>query len=76
VDLVHHHRLQPGEQQRAIFMAEQQAQGFGCRQQDLRRPYALSRLAVGGGVAGPGLYPNRQVHLTDRSKQIALHVDR
>ena len=37
----------PCEQQQAVLVAEQQAQRFGRGQQDLRRPHALARLAVG-----------------------------
>ncbi len=76
VDLVDHDRLEAGEQERAVLIAEQQAQRFGRGQQDLRRPHPLARLAVGGRVAGAGLDPDRQAHLADRRQQIALDVDR
>ena len=60
VDLVDHDRLQPLEEQEAVLMAEQQRQAFRRGQQDLRRPDALARLAVGRRVAGPRLDPDGQ----------------
>ncbi len=75
VDLVHHHRPEAGEEGEAVRVAEQQAERFRRGQEHLRRPHPLPRLAVGGGVPGPGLDPDRQVHLADRGQQIALDVD-
>ena len=66
----------PANSSRAVGVAEQQAQRFGRGQQDLRRPDALARLAVGRRVAGAGLDPDRQAHLLDRGEQVALDVDR
>jgi hypothetical protein len=74
VDLVDHHRLQAREERRAVFVAEQQAERFGGGEQYLRRAHALAGLAVGGGVAGAGLDPDRQAHLADRGQEVALDV--
>ena len=60
VDLVDDDGPEVGEQQRAVGVAEQQAQRFGRGQQDMRRPHALARLAVRRRVAGAGLDPDRR----------------
>ena len=76
VELVDDDRPQTLEHQRAVGIAQQQAQRFGRGQQHLRRPHPLARLAVRRRVAGAGLDPDRQAHLLDRADQVALDVDR
>ena len=75
VKLVDHHRLQRREHRRAVGIAEQQAQRLRRRQQDVRRPHALPRLAVGRRVAAAGLDADVEAHLLDRADEVALDVD-
>jgi hypothetical protein len=76
VHLVDHDRAHPREQGRALGIGDQQAERFGRRQQHLRRPDSLPRLAVRGRIAGAGLDANIEAHLGNRVQQIALHVHR
>ena len=46
----------------------------GCRQQDMRRVGTLAFLAAGGGVAGPVLDPDGQLHLVYGRAQVAFYV--
>ncbi len=75
MELVDHDGFEVLEQREAVGVAEQQAQRFRSRQQDLRRLHPLPRLAVGRRVAAARLDPDRQLHLADRSQQVALDVD-
>jgi hypothetical protein len=76
VNLVDHHRVQVGEKNRAVLVAEQQTERFGRGQQHVRRTDALARLAVRGRVAGAGLDADVEAHLLDRRQEVALHVHR
>ena len=74
VHLVDDDRLEIREQQCAVFVAQEQAQGLGGGEQNLRRLHPLPRLTVGRSVAGAGLDADIESHLADRRQQVTLHI--
>jgi hypothetical protein len=74
VDLVDDDGGEVAEEEVAVLVAEEEAERFGRGQQHLRRADALALLAVGRRVAGAGLDADGEVHLLDRSEEIALNV--
>jgi hypothetical protein len=62
------------EQLETLRVAQQQRERFGRRQQDVRRAGALPRLAIGRCIAAPHLDPERERHVGDGRKQVALDI--
>jgi hypothetical protein len=74
MNFVDDHALQPGEEVRAVGIAEQERQRFRCRQQDVRRPRALACLALGRGITAARLDAQGQADFLHRRQQVALHI--
>ena len=75
VDLVENDGVEVGEQIGAVGVAEQQRQLLRRRHQDVGRRAPLPRAARHRRVAGARLGADRQLHLRDRRRQVARHVD-
>ncbi len=74
VQLVDHHRLQVGEEAWRIVVGQQQRQGFGRGQQDLRRLAALALAPVLRRIARARFRVDGQVHFRDGRGKVAVNV--
>ena len=74
--LIEHDHAQMPEQLFAVGGGEHQREALRCRHQHMRRALQLAATAIGRGVTGAGLHPDRQAHFGDGQLQIALNIDR
>lgn len=76
MDLVDDDVAQVGEIAARAFPGAEQRQLLRRGQQDVGRVEPLALALGDAGIAGAGFDPDRQAHLLDRRRQVALHVDR
>ena len=76
VDLVHHHRAEPGEERGASGWDSSSSRLSGVVSSMFGGFSLLPGAAVRRGVAGAGLDPDRQAHLIHRGHQVAGDIDR
>ena len=76
VQLVDDDAAQACKESRGVGIAQEQRQRLGCRQQDVRRPFALADTPALRRIAGPALGAHRQLHLGDRHFEVAADVRR
>jgi hypothetical protein len=76
VDLVHHDAGQALEDAGGVLVAQQQRQGFGGGEKDVRRLRALAAAGGLGGVAGAVLDADRKAQLLDGEEEVAADVGR
>ena len=76
MNFVDHDRTQASEHGETVGIAQQQRERFGRGEQDLRGLHPLTRLAIGGRVAGAGFDANVDAHFIERRDEIPLDVDR
>jgi hypothetical protein len=74
VDFVDDDALQPCENARRIWVAQQQSEAFGGGQQDMGRVRTLATTLGVGRVAGTVLDPDRQAGPLDRAAKVAADV--